>query len=87
MAVTQHEATDCRRSFPCWDEPALKATFKTYLTVPKDRIAISNTEIVKESAVEDGYRLVEFDSTPIMSTYLMAFVVGEFDKVEGRTSK
>ncbi|XP_066305336.1 puromycin-sensitive aminopeptidase-like [Branchiostoma lanceolatum] len=85
-AVTQFEATDARRAFPCWDEPARKATFDVTLVVPKDRVALSNMNVVEEKPVpsRDDLREVRYAQTPIMSTYLLAFVVGEYDYVEGK---
>ncbi|XP_065045657.1 aminopeptidase M1-B-like [Musa acuminata AAA Group] len=81
MAVTQFEPADARRCFPCWDEPALKATFKIALEVPSDLIALSNMPVVNEKA--DGpIKTVSFQESPIMSTYLVAIVVGLFDYVE-----
>lgn len=44
-AVTQFEACDAHRCFPCWDDPAIKATFDISLSVPKDRVALSNMVI------------------------------------------
>lgn len=46
--VTQFEATDARRALPSWDEPAIKAQFDVTLTVPKDRVALSNMPVIKE---------------------------------------
>ncbi|KAM5135748.1 puromycin-sensitive aminopeptidase [Mantella aurantiaca] len=87
-AVTQFEATDARRAFPCWDEPAIKATFDVILIVPKDRVALSNMNLIERKPYPDDKNLVEvkFARTPIMSTYLVAFVVGEYDFVETRSA-
>uniref|UniRef100_A0A4W3J228 Aminopeptidase n=1 Tax=Callorhinchus milii TaxID=7868 RepID=A0A4W3J228_CALMI len=87
-AVSQFEPTDARRAFPCWDEPAIKATFDITLIVPKDRVALSNMNVTERKPNPDDENMVEvqFAKTPIMSTYLVAFVVGEYDFVESRSS-
>uniref|UniRef100_A0A3B3S1X4 Aminopeptidase n=1 Tax=Paramormyrops kingsleyae TaxID=1676925 RepID=A0A3B3S1X4_9TELE len=87
-AVTQFEATDARRAFPCWDEPAIKATFDITLIVPKDRVALSNMNVIDRKPYPNDESLVEvkFARTPVMSTYLVAFVIGEYDFVESRSS-
>ena len=109
MGVTQFEPTDARRALPCWDEPAIKATFVVTLVVPKALTALSNMPVVRSTLHNEPLRAqrpltktlpwqvsetdkdaelktVTFDETPIMSTYLLAFVVGEFDYVEDKTS-
>jgi len=82
-AVTQFESTDARRCFPCWDEPALKATYDVTLVVPSNLVALSNMNSISEQSMGDELKIIEYATTPIMSTYLLAFVVGEFDYVEG----
>ncbi len=82
MASTQFEATDARRAFPCWDEPALKATFDVTLVIPDDLVAVSNMPVVSETPAGPGLKRVRFAETPIMSTYLLAFVVGDLRAVE-----
>src|SRR5262249_32655576 len=81
LAATQFEATDARRAFPCWDEPAFKAVFSATLAIDPSLTAISNTAIVSER-VENGRKLVRFADTIPMSTYLVAFVVGELEATE-----
>ncbi|ORZ34473.1 aminopeptidase [Catenaria anguillulae PL171] len=88
MVVTQFEATDARRAFPCWDEPALKATFDVTLNVRKELTALSNMNVVSEEAhaSKATHKSVKFARTPIMSTYLLAFAVGELEYIESKTS-
>ncbi|KAM7490579.1 hypothetical protein LguiA_033500 [Lonicera macranthoides] len=84
MAVTQFEPADARRCFPCWDEPACKATFKITLEVPSELVALSNMPVVEEK-VNGNLKTVYYQESPIMSTYLVAVVVGLFDYVEDHT--
>jgi len=79
LASTQFESTDARRAFPCWDEPAHKAVFQTTLVIPEHLTALSNTAIVHETPLPGtGTKEVVFADTIKMSTYLVAFIVGEF---------
>src|SRR5215813_12012346 len=81
MAATQFEATDARRAFPCWDEPAFKAVFAVTLVIDGKLTAVSNTAVVGER-VERGRKVVTFADTMKMSTYLVAFVVGELEATD-----
>ncbi|XP_078428131.1 aminopeptidase M1 [Wolffia australiana] len=85
MAVTQFEPADARRCFPCWDEPAFKAKFKITLEVPHDLVALSNMPVTEEK-LDGPVRTLFFEESPVMSTYLVAVVVGLFDYVEDTTS-
>jgi aminopeptidase N/puromycin-sensitive aminopeptidase len=83
--VTQFEATDARRAFPSFDEPALKATFDVTLVVDANDTAISNTKIVSDQpGPVAGKHTVAFAETPRMSTYLVAWLVGDFKCSEGK---
>ena len=87
-AVTQFEATDARRAFPCFDEPALKATFDIAAVIDRGDNAISNSPVTSDTP-GPGARthIVTFAPTKRMSTYLVALLVGDFecldDSVDG----
>src|ERR1017187_806700 len=79
IATTQFASTDARRAFPCWDDPALKATYQVTLIIPADLEAFSNTAAMSSTLASDGRREVCFAQTMVMSTYLVAFIVGPFE--------
>lgn len=87
MFSTQFESCDARRAFPCFDEPNLKATFDFQIEIPEDQVALSN---MTERMVEkkgNGLKLVSFERTPVMSTYLLAWAFGDFEYVEDFTRR
>jgi puromycin-sensitive aminopeptidase len=81
IATTQMQATDCRRAFPCWDEPEYKAVFGVTLDVDEGLTAISNGAEV-ERRTTAGRTVIRFADTMAMSTYLVAFVVGRLETTE-----
>lgn len=84
VATTQMEATDCRRAFPCFDEPALKASFDISIAADPKYTVLSNSSVKSVEERSDGKQLTRFETTPLMSTYLVAFVVGELSYVESK---
>jgi puromycin-sensitive aminopeptidase len=92
LASTQFEATDARRAFPCFDEPDFKAVFSVTIDAPADLSAVSNAKLVSKQELDTGSqgpsapRLVRyrFADTIKMSSYLVAFVVGELERTQPR---
>jgi len=87
MASTQFESLDARRAFPCVDEPAAKAVFRLKMTIPSNLRCLSNMPESSSVSNQDGKtKTVSYMDSPKMSTYLLAFVVGECDSVHDLTS-
>lgn len=89
IATTQMEPTGARQAFPCFDEPALKASFDITLIAEKHLTCLSNMPIMSETDVQSVItgaprKAVRFATSPIMSTYLVAFVIGELHYVESK---
>lgn len=87
IATTQMEPTDARRAFPCFDEPALKAEFTITLIADKKMTCLSNMDVASEEEVDSKMtgskrKAVTFNKSPLMSTYLLAFIVGELKMIE-----
>ncbi|XP_018337298.1 PREDICTED: puromycin-sensitive aminopeptidase isoform X2 [Trachymyrmex septentrionalis] len=86
-AVTYLCPTSARKFFPCWDEPSFKATFDIHLTIPSRPYLVGLSNMPLKSKVTNGNcETLTFERTPIMSTYLVAVVVGDFDYIEDMSS-
>jgi tricorn protease interacting factor F2/3 len=81
LLTTQFESTQARRMFPCIDHPAYKAVFNVELTVGADLDVVFNTPIASESPLPGGKKLLKFQPTPRMSTYLVYFGIGKIAEV------
>jgi aminopeptidase N len=78
---TQFEAPDARRFFPGWDEPNFRTPYDLTVTVPAGQTAVSNMPEVKREARADGSKVITFQTTPPMSSYLLFLGMGEFDRI------
>ncbi len=85
LIATQFESHHAREAFPCIDEPEAKATFDLTLTTPTGETVIANTP-VKSQQTAGGEQITSFETTPRMSTYLLAFVFGELAYKEAKTA-
>ncbi|WP_404611447.1 M1 family metallopeptidase [Rhodanobacter hydrolyticus] len=84
VLYTQFENADARRFFPCWDEPAYKATIALTAIVPKGEMAVSNMPVAAQDDVGSDLQRVRFAVTPPMSTYLLFFALGDFERISTR---
>src|SRR5277367_5513982 len=80
LLSTQMEATDARRMFPCWDEPAFRATFRLTVTVPEAWATVGNMPIARRE-VHGGVATVSFKRSPKMPSYLVVFSAGDMREV------
>ena len=88
LVSTQFEASSARRAFPCLDEPALKATFDISISnSPKYTTVLSNQEVISQTTGSNGWLTTYFATTPVMSTYLVAWVVAQDYVAETRIAK
>uniref|UniRef100_A0A0N4ZAG9 Aminopeptidase n=1 Tax=Parastrongyloides trichosuri TaxID=131310 RepID=A0A0N4ZAG9_PARTI len=85
LVSTQFESTYARKAFPCFDEPTFRAIFEVSLKVDKSYTALSNTEVVSIEDGPNGTKIYKFAPTISMSSYLVAFIVGDFDYIEGKS--
>lgn len=86
LLATQFESHHARQAFPCIDEPEAKATFQLSITTNSDHSVISNTPILEtKSTTSNAHKTVYFEKTPVMSTYLLAFVSGNISYKEAKT--
>ncbi len=82
MFSTQFEACDARRAFPCFDEPNLKASFEFEIEIPEGQVALSNMpEKVTRKGSKDGLKVVSFEKTPAMSTYVRCLLIDRSNTV------
>ena len=81
VAGTHFQATTARRAFPCWDEPGLKANFQISIKHFPNYTALSNMPVIGHTKSPEGKVLTTFETTPVMSTYLVNFFIANVENV------
>ena len=84
---TQFENSDARRFIPSWDEPGVKSVFALTVHAPAGQMAISNMPVASSVAGADGRQTIRFADTPKMSSYLLFFALGDFERVHRMVGK
>jgi aminopeptidase N len=80
MISSKLEPADARRIFPCFDEPAFKASFALQVKIPRNLMAVGNMPVTAEEPVADNLKKVTFAPTPKMSSYLFVLTIGELER-------
>ena len=78
LLTTKFQPTDARKAYPCLDEPNLKASFNVTMIHPSEYKALSNMPVISKAAT-GGWTTTRFGKTVRMSTYLIAFIVCDFE--------
>lgn len=81
IGATQFEAIDARRALPCFDEPEMKAVFNLRIITDKKYTAIANTEVIEKNNKINNTVEYVFAPSPVMSTYLLAWTIGKFERI------
>ncbi len=84
VLTTQFEPTKAHYAFPCIDHPSYKATFDVTYIIPKNYTGISNRLPIEEKDVSAKQKMIRFETTPVMSTYLLYFGIGKWEIIEKR---